>query len=186
MSAPPAWLSDLINGSFTSSRAQNRSSKDYCRFCIDCGGHPFRDVDMNSHSGHSVIRVCKCSGHYAVKYDSISKLLDCSGIHAYVINFNKIVFLKSRKGPRREGCGGNLEACRICGRKFPRASSGSVFCSLGCKYQNSAVEEKLPDEEEEEEEERGAMPTVVEEPAHPKPKERRRRRKGMPSRAPLF
>ncbi|GAB4849459.1 hypothetical protein Ancab_004253 [Ancistrocladus abbreviatus] len=110
----------------------------------------------------------------------MSKLLDCSGIHAYVINFNNIVFLKSRKGPHREGSGGNLEACRICGWKFPPASPDSVFCSLGCKYQNSAAEEIPPKEE------RGAMLTVGEEPTHPKPKERRRPRKGVPSRAPLF
>ncbi|GAB4849455.1 hypothetical protein Ancab_004249 [Ancistrocladus abbreviatus] len=185
MSAPPAWLSDLTNGSFTTSRAQNRSSTDFCRFCIDCRGRPFRDVDMSSHSGHTVIRVCKCSGHYAVKYDRISELLDCSGIHAYVINFNNIVFLKSRNGPHREGCGGNLEACRICGWKFPPASPDSAFCSLGCKYQNSAAEEKPP-EEEEDDEERDAMLMVVEDPTHPKPKERRRPRKGVPSRAPLF
>ncbi|GAB4849452.1 hypothetical protein Ancab_004246 [Ancistrocladus abbreviatus] len=187
MSAPPAWLSDLINGSFTTSRAQNRSSKDFCLFCIDCGGDPFRDVDMSSHSGHSVIRVCKCSRHYAVKYDSISKLLDCSGIHPYVINSNKIVFLKSRKGPHSEGSGRDLEACRICGQKFQQASPVSVFCSLGCKvdsYQKSAGEEKPP--EEEEEEERGAMLTVVEEHAHLNPNERRRPRKGAPLRAPLF
>ncbi|GAB4849462.1 hypothetical protein Ancab_004256 [Ancistrocladus abbreviatus] len=184
MSSPPAWLPDFINGSFSTSKGPNRSSTDLCRFCIDCRGDPFRDVDMSSHSGHTVIRVCKCSDHYAVKYDIISELLDCSGIHLYSINSNKIVFLKSRKGPNGEGYGGNLGACRICGFKFQGVSSGSVLCSLGCKYQNSAVAERLP--EEDEEEERGAMLTVVEEPAHLNPKERRKPRKGVPSRAPLF
>ncbi|GAB4849453.1 hypothetical protein Ancab_004247 [Ancistrocladus abbreviatus] len=173
MSAPPAWLSDLTNGRFTTSRAQNRSSTYFCRFCIDCRGRPFRDVDMSSHSRHTVIRVCKCSGHYAVKYDRISELLDCSGIHVYVINFNNIVFLKSRKDPHREGGGGNLEACRICRWKFPTASPDPVFCSLGCKYLNSAAKEIPPKEE------RGAMLTVGEDPTHPKPKERRRPRKGL-------
>ncbi|GAB4849454.1 hypothetical protein Ancab_004248 [Ancistrocladus abbreviatus] len=185
MSDRLAWLPDFINGSFTTSRAKNHSSTDFRHFCVDCRVHPFRDDDISSHPGHRVIGVCKCSGHYAVKYDSISKFVDCSGIHAYVINFNNIVFLKSRKGPHREGGGGNLEACRICGWKFPSASPDSVFCSLGCKYQNPAVKEKLPGEEEEEEE-RGAMWTVVEEPAHLNPKKRRRPRKGVPSRAPLF
>ncbi|GAB4849458.1 hypothetical protein Ancab_004252 [Ancistrocladus abbreviatus] len=179
MSDRLAWLPDFINGSFSTSRAKNHSSTDFRHFCVDCRGHPFRDDDISSHPGHRVIGVCKCSGHYAVKYDSICKLLDCSGVHAYVINFNNIVFLRSRNGPHREGCSSSSEACRICGWKFPPASPDSVFCSLGCKYQNLAAEEKPP-------EERGTILMVVEDPAHPKPKERRRPRKGAPSRAPLF
>ncbi|GAB4848909.1 hypothetical protein Ancab_003721 [Ancistrocladus abbreviatus] len=198
ISAPPAWLRDLIDGSYNTSRTQNRSFQDFSRFCIDCRGNPFRDVDMSSHSGHTVIRVCKCSRHYAVRYENISKLLDCSGIHSYVINFNNIVVLKSRQGRHRERCGCHLEACKICGWKFPPASPDSVFCSLGCKYQNSAVEEKPPMMEEEE---RDATLTVVEEPVDQMEKTilkfedlgpnaanslRRKRRKGIPSRAPLF
>ncbi|GAB4849463.1 hypothetical protein Ancab_004257 [Ancistrocladus abbreviatus] len=158
MSNRLAWLPDFINGSFTTSRAKNHSSTDFRHFCVDCRGHPFRDDDMSSHPGHRVME-----------------------IHLYSVNSNKIVFLKSRKGPRREGCSSSSEACRICGWKFPPASPDSVYCSLGCKYQNLAAEEKPPEEEE-----RGAMLTVVEERAHLNPKERRRPRKGVPSRAPLF
>ncbi|KAL6629000.1 hypothetical protein ACP70R_028765 [Stipagrostis hirtigluma subsp. patula] len=139
--APPAWLRPLLEATFFeacpehpaaggASRA-TRSAGAGNHFCTRCAGGALCSGCLAGHRGHRLIKVRKSSNHTVVKVAEVAALLDMSMVQTYLINGDRVVFLKPRpvSGQGKPGA----SRCQECERGLQ--DKACRFCSIGCKLE---------------------------------------------------
>jgi PLATZ transcription factor len=126
------------------------STEDFFRPCKHCSAtHSGRDAlvtyfDLDDgaklcnfckqlHQGHRQLQIRRSSYHDVVKVADITRLYDIGGVQLYVINGDKVVFLRQRPQPRPpKGCVFPAR-CGSCSRQL--MDDGAAYCCLRCKLE---------------------------------------------------
>ncbi|CAI5463267.1 unnamed protein product [Closterium sp. Yama58-4] len=119
----------------------------YCRICIFHGefkriakfeevlgqmdyiesNRPYHKQTDSKNSFFSFVQIRRYVYHDVVRLQDITKLVDCSGVQAYIVNGSKVVFLNQRPQPRPTK---TTNSCLTCARMLQDEFS---YCCLGCK-----------------------------------------------------
>ncbi|KAK4262230.1 hypothetical protein QN277_027812 [Acacia crassicarpa] len=148
----------------------------FCRICPEFkrAKHP--------HERHQVLLVHKASGENCLRAIQLSKLIDISDIHPFIVENEQVVFVHRRaceqtKSGRNKSC----NTCKTCGREL---QGQTKFCSIQCKNESgenmSLIKQKAEGKGDAEEGE------IEDEPPVEGQSYRKRRRKGVPSRSPFL
>ncbi|KAK7261279.1 hypothetical protein RIF29_27588 [Crotalaria pallida] len=141
----PQWVELLLATTFFLACEIHTKYKNECnKFCIDCMGDPFCSHCIpTSHKDHNVIQIRRSSYHECIRVADIKDNLDLTGVHPFVINGAKVIFLNKRGrclsqtkaanggGPIRNNlCKGAMTECMTCERTLVEPYH---FCSIECK-----------------------------------------------------
>ncbi|CAI7771179.1 unnamed protein product [Closterium sp. NIES-53] len=126
----PQWLDCLLKGDFFSPCTQHVSLKknEMNLFCLDCMKELCQHC-MPSHQSHKLLQIRRYVYHDVVRLQDITKLVDCGGVQAYIVNGSRVVFLNQRPQPRPTK---TTNSCLTCARMLQDEFS---YCCLGCKVE---------------------------------------------------
>ncbi|KAL9246810.1 hypothetical protein vseg_020301 [Gypsophila vaccaria] len=99
-------------------------------FCFDCCSSVCQSC-LFRHRKHVLLQVRRYVYHDVLKLTDAEKLMDCSGIQAYITNSAKVVFMKQR--PLNRHYKGPESSCFTCNRNL---QDPFIFCSLFCKVKH--------------------------------------------------
>ncbi|GJP32194.1 hypothetical protein CLOM_g118 [Closterium sp. NIES-68] len=126
----PRWLDCLLKGEFFSPCTSHVSLKknEMNLFCMDCMEELCQHC-MSSHQSHKMLQIRRYVYHDVVRLQDITKLVDCGGVQAYIVNGSRVVFLNQRPQPRPTK---TTNSCITCARMLQDEFS---YCCLGCKVE---------------------------------------------------
>ncbi|XP_054823632.1 uncharacterized protein At3g50808-like [Prosopis cineraria] len=181
----PGWVQSLLDACKNKDRLQhssdcNQSTKFFPSFCVTClqlhckfcpkgANHP--------HEHHLVLPVYKASPENCLQASQVSKLIDISDIHPFIINHKQVVFVNRRHCEQSKSRSNKSSyTCKTCGREFQREKR---FCSVQCKSDSGESLELKQNPQ-------GEAPHVKPQSQSQSGSYRKRTRKGMPSRFPFL